>query len=307
MNSSPKGFGLIQTLLAVALVSGAIFVFATLANILRLNKAGSLYTAAYKIAQEQMETIQTLRLADLTPRTDSDFFNVIYNSGEAGATSDAAAPSAPNVLRLSSSTSTVDLALLPFSGISDFIFEASVKTPGAAQKTGLLFRAEDADNYYFFHIKSDRIALEKKTNGTETALYETFQTFNADVWYKLKVVAAGNTISLYLNDTKIQDISDASFSSGSFALANLDTPSDFDNVLFTYGGETCQWNFDNLAQGEIPSDWRRFGLGDLPSGRGTITISEPYGTTDIKKIDVSVFWIEKGQTKSVTISTLKTQ
>jgi hypothetical protein len=302
-----KGFGLIQALLAVALVSGAIFVFATLFNILRLNKTGSLYTAAYKIAQEQMETAQTLPLASLTNRTNADFFNVIYNRGAAGAASDASAPSAPNALRLSSSTSTLNLALLPFSGIADFTFEASVKATGAPQKTGLLFRAQDTNNYYFFYIKSDKIALEKKVGGSASALYETFQTFNADTWYKLKVIAAGNAISLYLNDIKIQDITDASFSLGSFALANLNTPSDFDNVLFIYGGETHQWNFDNLSAGEIPSDWRRFGLYDLPGGRGTLTISEPYGTTDIKKIDVSVFWIEKGQNKSITISTLRTQ
>ncbi|MFH1193796.1 MAG: LamG-like jellyroll fold domain-containing protein [bacterium] len=305
--SSPKGFGLIQALLAVALVSGAIFVFATLFNILRLNKTGSLYTAAYKIAQEQIETIQTLPLSSLTNRTSADFLNVIYNKGAAGVISDATAPSAPNTLQLSSSTTTLNLALLPFGGIADFTFEASVKTTGAPQKTGLLFRAQDTNNYYFFYIKSDRIVLEKKASGSASTLYETFQTFNVNTWYKLKVIASGSTISLYLNDTKIQDVVDSSFTSGSYALADLDTPSNFDDVLFSYGGETSQWNFDNLSAGEIPSDWRRLGLADLPDGRGVITISEPYGTTDIKKIDVSVSWIEKGQTKSVTISTLKTQ
>jgi len=306
-NKHRSGFGLIQALLAVALVSGAIFVFATLLNVLRMNKTGSLYTAAYKIAQEQIESLRGIPVSALATRTDADFLNVIYNQGTAGAVNDGFAPSGPNALFLSSSTSTLNLTLLPYDGVADFTFEASIKTTSAPQKIGLLFRARDINNYYFFYIKSDRIALEKKVNGTASALYEAFQTFNAGVWYKLKVVAAGNALSIYLNDTKIQDLADSSFSSGSFALANFDTPGNFDNVSFVYSEENRQWNFDDLSVGKMPAEWQRFGISDLPNGRGLLTISEPYGSADIKKIDATVLWTEKGKSQSVTISTLKTQ
>jgi len=307
MFHSPKGFGLIQALLAVALVSGAIFVFATLLSIIQMNKTGSLHTGAYKLAQEQMEILRNLPISDLTTRTNADFVNIIYNNGAAGTVNDISAPSSPETLELSSATSTLNLMLLPNDAISDFTFEASLKASSTPIKTGLMFRTKDINNYYFFYIKSDKIALEKKVGGITSTVYESFRTLSAGTWYKLKITAAGSAISLYLDDTKIQDITDASISSGSLALADVGTPTRFDNISLSYGTTVNYWNFEGLAQGGIPKEWRRFGINNLPDGIGKLTISEPYSSSDIKKIDITVSWVEKGTNKSIILSTLRTQ
>lgn len=307
MSFSPRGFGLIQALLAIALTSGAIFVFATLMKVIQLNKAGSLSTAAYKIAGEEMESVRALPLLELSARTNAPFINIIYNNGASYAAGHITAPSSPKTLALSSSTSTLNLALLPYDGIADFTFESYVMASTTPIKAGLLFRGKDINNYYFFYLSSDRAALLKKVNGTETILYEIFQSFAADTWYKLKVAAGGSAISIYLNDLKIQDVADTAFSFGSLALANLNTPANFDNVVLTFNSQTFAWNFDNLAIGAAPDEWQRFGLNHLPNGAGLLTISEPFGVTTIKKIDVNVSWVERGQNKSITLSTLKTQ
>ncbi|MFA5134054.1 MAG: LamG-like jellyroll fold domain-containing protein [Patescibacteria group bacterium] len=303
---SRKGFGLIQALLAVALVSGAIFVFATLFNIIKLNKSGSLYSLAYKIAQEELEAVRTLPIESLTPRTNSDFINVIYSQGGMAAANDNDAPSAPNVMNISAS-STLSLSVLPCECFSDFSFESYVKSSSTPQKIGLIFKAQDINNYYFFYLKSDRLTLEKKVNGVVSTLYQTFQAFNADQWYKIKISATGDSITLYLDDVNIGIAADNSLSSGSFALANMDTASNFDDVSLICGANSYFWNFDGTPEGEIPADWRRLGVNNLPAGRGTLSISEAYGSPNIKQIDINIYWTERGQDKTITVSTLKTQ
>ena len=115
---------------------------------------------------------------------------------------------------------------------------------------------------------------------------------------------SGNEISLYLNDGLLGIITDSEFSFGYNALTNELGTNYFDDITFT-SAETRGWNFDE--NNNIPVEWQRFGLYDLPNGNGFLTISEPYSDTTLKQIDVTVNWIEKQESRSATISTLKTE
>ena len=257
------------------------------------------------MAQEELEAARALPLADLTVRANDSFINVFYNSGQAGAVSDDTAVSLPNSLSLASSTDSFGDILLPYNKMADLTVEANLKSADIAQKTGIIFRARDNQNYYFFYIKNDRVGLEKNINGSITSLHTTLQSFSANTWYKIKITASGNNLSLYLNDNLLTTIVDTSFASGYAALASYASLSYFDNVALTYNSQTDSWNFDDLAISSIPADWQRFGINDLPNGQGLLTISEPYGVSTIKKIDVSIRWTERGVIKTVSLSTMK--
>ena len=286
---------MIEILISIAIIGGAIAVFATLFNVLKVNKTGNLYTAAYKLAQEELEAVRALPLSDLTVRANSDFINVLYNNGSAG--------EEVGALRLTAPTSSIGIVVLPSNKVADLTLEANVKSSSLTNENGLLFRVRDLENYYFFYFTESQIKLVKNVGGTETELYGVPQSFTAGTYYKLKIITSGTSISIYLNDNLLQTVSDDSHASGYSALASNNTVADFDDVTFL----SDFWDFNSLGAGEMPSGWQKLGISDLPDGSGKITISEPYGSSGIKQIDVTVSWIERGEAKTVTLSTLRTE
>jgi hypothetical protein len=307
MKNQPAGITLIEIVISVALLSGAIAIFGALLQAVKLNKTETLYSAAYKIAQDEIASVRAMPNSALTARASSTFVGVLYDSGAYGAVATGTALSAPNVLQNQATTSSLGVVLLPYDNLQDFTLEASVRAAATAQKTGLLFRAADTANYYFLHLKSGQLVLEKNLNGALSNIATSAQTFTADAWYKLKIVASGANFSIYLNDNLIGAYSDSSFASGAAALANENNTALFDDISLTRDGSTELWNFDNLAAGNIPMEWRRTSLSDLPSGAGYLTIIDPYGDAALKKITVTVNWKERGLLKSVTLMTLKTE
>lgn len=303
----PRGLTLIEALLIIAMLGGAVAIFGALLNIMRLNETGTYAAAAYRLAQEELDILRNKPNSALGIRASSTFIGVLYNNGGYGAAADAAAVSTPQVLKNNAaSSSPLGIVALPYGNLADFTFEASLKTSDAANAAGLLFRAQDLDNYYFFYLKNSQIILDKRTAGATSTVYSAGQTFLPDTWYKLKVIAAGGNLSLYLNDNLLSTISDSSTPSGFTALANQSNTAFFDNITLIHS-LTETWNFDNTPLGDIPDDWLRFGANDLPEGLGALTISEPYGVATIKKIDATVRWTERGATKSITLSTLKSE
>lgn len=283
-------------------------IFGAVLNVMRLNKTGGYAAAAYRLAEEEMDILRNRPLASLSTQTSSTLVGVLYNNGKYGAVSDGAAVSAPQVLQNNAETSSpLGIVALPYGNLADFTFEASLKTTSTERAAGLLFRAQDLDNYYFFYLENNQIVLDKRAAGITSTLYTAGQTFLPATWYKLKIIAAGSNLSLYLNDNLLTAISDNSISSGFSVLANQSGTVSYDNVTLIHDLLAETWNFDETAPSELPNDWLRFGVNDLPEGRGLLSISEPYGVSTIKKIDVSVSWKEKGQTKTITLSSLKTE
>ncbi len=298
---------MIEIIVSIAMLGGAIAVFGVLLNVLRINKTGTFAAAAYKIAQEELDVIKGYPIASLTTRTGSTFIGIIDNNGSYGAAATAAA-SSPNAMQNNAaSSSPLGIIALPYANLADFTFEASVKTSGVSGKAGLIFRAADLDNYYFLYLQNNQLVLDKRAGGATSTLYSTAQTFLPDTWYKLKVAAAGNNLALYIDDNLRTTITDASLAIGTATLGNFGNTAYFDNVSLTHDLITESWNFDDLPAGASPLSWARFGINDLPNGAGSLTISEPYGTAAMKKIDVTVSWTERGANKSITLSTLKTE
>lgn len=290
-----KGISLIEVIVSIAIIGGTIVVFAILLGVLKINKTGSLYTSAYKLAQEELEAVRALPFSGLLICMDAPFINVLYNNGNPGASGGA--------LEVSASGASMGIISLPYNNMADFTLETNVKSSSLTNKNGFLFRARDTQNYYFYYFTGNELGLLKNINGTETSLYQTSQSFSIDTYYKLKVVLSGTNISLYLNDNLTQTVSDSSFSSGRVALASANTTTNFDDVTL----DSATWNFNDLTAGALPSDWQRFGINDLPNGSGKLTISELYGSPDMKQIDVTVSWSERGETKTISLSTMRSE
>lgn len=303
-----KGMTLIEALLIIAMLGGAVAIFGAVLNVMRLNQAGGYAAAAYRLAEEEVDILRAKPLVSLSARTSSTPIGVLYNNGNYGAAADGAAVSAPQALvNNAASSSPLGIIALPYANLTDFTFEASLKTTSTERAAGLLFRARDLDNYYFFYLQNNQIVLDKRAGGAASTLYSAGQTFSPATWYKLKIVAAGGNLSLYLNDNLLTTVSDNSISSGFGALANQGGIASFDNAALIHNLLAETWNFDDILPGALPHAWLRRGINDLPEGTVLLSISEPYGTPTIKKIDVAVSWKEKGQTRTITLSTLKTE
>lgn len=79
----------------------------------------------------------------------------------------------------------------------DIAMEAKVKVPIANANAGILFRVQDANNYYMYRINVNdkKLELFKAVNGTLTPVSSTlFADAAANQWYTLKAVIKGNRI-----------------------------------------------------------------------------------------------------------------
>ncbi|MEK4003685.1 family 16 glycoside hydrolase [Paenibacillus sp. FSL H3-0333] len=79
----------------------------------------------------------------------------------------------------------------------DIAFEAKMKVPIANANAGILFRVQDANNYYMYRINVNdkKLELFKAVNGTLTPVSSTlFADAAAGQWYTLKAVIKGNRI-----------------------------------------------------------------------------------------------------------------
>jgi hypothetical protein len=128
------------------------------------------------------------------------------------------------------------------SGFADFIMTCDVTTSGTASKTyaGLVFRALDASNRWRVAIRSSgETFLTKMVAGVNTHIISTF-TFAVSTTYSLKVIALGNAISFYINNTLVSSTTDA--------FNNTQTS----HGLYLNGGAATDFDdsgsrFDNLA------------------------------------------------------------
>ncbi|WP_341346242.1 family 16 glycoside hydrolase [Paenibacillus sp. FSL H3-0469] len=79
----------------------------------------------------------------------------------------------------------------------DIAMEAKVKVPITNANAGILFRVQDANNYYMYrlNVNDKKLELFKAVNGTLTPVSSTlFADAAAGQWYTLKAVIKGNRI-----------------------------------------------------------------------------------------------------------------
>lgn len=84
----------------------------------------------------------------------------------------------------------------------DVAVEAKVKVPIANANAGILFRVQDANNYYMYrmNVNDKKLELFKAVDGTLTSVSSTmFADAAANQWYTLKAVIKGNRIIGYVD------------------------------------------------------------------------------------------------------------
>ncbi|HUW11004.1 MAG TPA: zinc-ribbon domain-containing protein [Anaerolineae bacterium] len=126
---------------------------------------------------------------------------------------------------------------------SDFAAEIQVRfeTDVESVRGGLVWRMQDGDNYYRFTIRSTgQYILEKFVDGEMQTLIPATASPHINTGVatnNLKVVAAADLISIYVNDQHLADFTDSSFSEGKIGLrAGVRTESPITTRVF----------FDNL-------------------------------------------------------------
>lgn len=304
-----NGLSLIEVVIGIALVSMVVVVFGVTLTTAVYAQRIKLRNMAATLGEEGLAAVRVGDTSTLTPVTDGPLVNLLLTRGQFAAAVDAAAPSPPNVLHAAASTSSGLTAMLPLPAdvYADFTLTAKLKVNGdspAGWKAGLLFRARDDDNLYRVYLTSTTLVLKRTVNGATTTLYSDARSIPTGSWQTLGVTAAGPSLDITLNGISVTTQTDASFSSGQAALAVWEGASvDFDDV--SIGGTT--WNFEDTAVGQLQDDWLRFGLTDLPSGVGTLTIAAPYAEDpSFKTYTVKMSWTDRsGTTRTISQSTQK--
>jgi len=303
-----RGLTLIEIVVGVSLVSMLIVVFGVSLLAAVYAQRIKLRNMASVLADQQLAALQVYDTSQLTNQTNGGLVGVLFTQGSFGTVQDLTAPSPSRALGAATSTSSGLTSVLPLpkNAYGDFTLTAKFKVnngSAAAWKAGVLFRARDLRNHYRAYLTSSSLVLQKISGDVVTTLYSDARSISQGTWQTLSVTASGSSISVSLNGTLVTTKTDATFSVGQAALAVWEGASvNFDDV--SIGGDS--WNFDAVTLGALHDDWLRFGLGDLPSGTGTLTVSTPYSDTSYKRYSVTISWLDRsGSTRTVTHVTEK--
>lgn len=105
----------------------------------------------------------------------------------------------------------------------DVRLEVDAEVPAGAEvaAAGLVFHYQDNANFYLFSVSNDGYyALEVLQDGEWTTLIDPTLSDAVDsARNRLRVTTSGERIALYVNDTLLEETTDASFTSGEVGLA----------------------------------------------------------------------------------------
>jgi hypothetical protein len=158
---------------------------------------------------------------DALDQLPADFISARTGPGSDGTwvvLADTTAPSPPNVLAQTSTDNTsgrFPMAIATASKYQDL--EASVKFKAISgrvdQAGGLVFRWQDADNYYLVRANAleNNVRLYHVVGGQRTQFAGSDLQVTANEWHTLKVTCVGNQIKAYFDDQKVIDASDSTF------------------------------------------------------------------------------------------------
>jgi polygalacturonase len=84
---------------------------------------------------------------------------------------------------------------------TDYSYEGKVKLPITNANAGIVFRVQNADNYYMYRINASNQNLElyKAVNGQLTLVSSTTFEAQANQWYTIKASIVDNTIKGYVD------------------------------------------------------------------------------------------------------------
>ncbi len=140
---------------------------------------------------------------------------------------------------------TIQYATLGDRTYGDFVLEVETwQRSGAPESSyGVLFRLQEDKQFYRFDITGNGLFIVERrhVDGTWTRLTPEWTATPAlnqglNVANKLKVIAAGPTLTFYANDVLLTQVVDEALTSGAIALD-----------AGTFGGGDLQVSFDNLT------------------------------------------------------------
>ena len=123
---------------------------------------------------------------------------------------------------------------------SDFTLEADINIINTC--AGIMFRANDASNGYMWQFNYGNLGtlrVHKLVNGSYTVMNSIpmGMQINTNTWYHIKIVATGQDIKTYVNNTLVSDLNDNTFSSGSIGIRNaVNEHAQYDNIKVTVNG-----------------------------------------------------------------------
>ena len=161
----------------------------------------------------------------------SGWFTELTGEGSKGTwqvMSDPSAPSKPNVLAQTSADSTdyrFPLAIIEQTQFKDVDLSVRFKTISGKvdQGAGIVWRYRDASHYYLVRANAleDNVVLYKVENGKRSHLkpkgatgrgYGVNTKVPGNTWNKLSVQVSGNLFTVFLNDQKLFEVEDNTFS-----------------------------------------------------------------------------------------------
>lgn len=309
----PAGASLLEVVIAIVLLEVIIVIFGTILLAFRLANEAHYRNQASTIAEAGLDALRAANPTTISDQVDSPFLGTILNHGAWSIAATSSAPSGSNILqeKFSSPPSGDISGLLLLNSqpaatstvLASLLWTPENSASGTA-KVGILIRGIDATHGYFYSIGPENIILEKRDGATLTTLFSQSGTHAPGAWHKLKIAASGTTFSFYYNDILMGTASDAAFGEGDVALFSEYALIKTDSISAS-GDLSASWDFDSAVAGTLPEDLERLGFGDIPKGRGTLTIEDAYpGDTGLKKATIKVFWLSPGGEKNIETATL---
>jgi hypothetical protein len=118
---------------------------------------------------------------------------------------------------------------------ADITFAADVK-PASGTDVWMIFRVQDAQNYYLFTLNGSSGALYKLVNGGYTKLADgSGVAFATGSTYAMKVEMVGGSIKVYSGSTPVCQATDNQFAAGYVGFGSNGAGGSFDNVQVSTG------------------------------------------------------------------------
>ncbi len=134
-----------------------------------------------------------------------------------------------------SSTTGDSASLSGAASWTDYSVEARVKPLSFNSAGGfarIYGRWKDASNWYYAVLRSANVLeLKKYVNGSSTLLTSKPFTVTPGTWYTLKLEMVGSSLRVYVNGVLELSATDATFTSGQFAVGGFNASVQFDDVV----------------------------------------------------------------------------
>ena len=139
--------------------------------------------------------------------------------------------------------------------LADFVLKAEVRVKSTSGDAGVAFRVNDpgtgTDNYRGYYVgvaSNSSLVFGKADAGRWQELDRVDLAFTLGRWYRLKVVASGTSIRVYVDEVLKIDATDASYDRGAIGLRTWRAEADWDNVTVSRIVEEGQRRIPRLGR-----------------------------------------------------------